>query len=100
MARLSGERRAIRGENQRRLVPPLGRLPAPPGRPPRLVLRLAVGREPGRGAEEAAIAGASSDSVAFGWRWRSARGATSPDLTAARRASTRAVCALILGSRS
>src|SRR3954468_913276 len=78
-ARLPGGRRAFDLPSYRRLPPPpAGRLLGPLGRPPRLVLRLAVGREPGRGAL-AARAGASSDAVAFGWRCRSARGATSPE---------------------
>src|SRR4051812_6437917 len=54
-ARLCGERRAVSDYGQRRLAPPPpGRLPVPPGRPPRFVpvLRLAVaGRLPGRGAD-------------------------------------------------
>jgi hypothetical protein len=70
---------------QRRLVPPPGRLPVPPERPPRLVpvLRLAAaGRLPGRGADVVAVeamAGASSDAVAFGWDFRSPRVASSPE---------------------
>jgi hypothetical protein len=74
-----------------------------------LVLRLAVGRAPGRGADgvEAASAGTSSSGTAgaalgvlaaLAARLRSARGATSLGRALDRRARTRALCALIRGS--